>query len=826
MTSAVSKKEKIALLLQKKESELHEAVEELVRRMFPDATVEITHGNSEYGKDIVSIHKEEFGCKCRAYVVKKGDKNSGKITGRTRGPIDEIISQVRQALEHPYRRPNGEEIKVNEVVVLIFGYPSKNARERLSKEIEFPNVFINDLGQIIELFDKYYPEYLQFPFWKGVIEEYMKELVNSKEVFLSDTLKSEELFIEPYALVKDITEIDRSVYTLDIPEIIEKRKDFSQLKTLVLTDRRNVLLVGEAGVGKTLSMKKLVLDVLRESYFRFRKSGEGRIKVPLFIRAIDLVDDSIERKFSDILSLDNCDIPFIVVDGIDEVKEMERQRILDEVLAFSENFGAKLIITSRTSAIRSLIGQIPDPGKFLKVELLPFDLNQAIKLAKKLISDGELLSRIEEGIEKLLESSTSITPLQILLLARIAKTQREIPLTISTIMEEYFRVIFEEIPSQKEIENILSSQVRLPLIEELAFKIFFLKDRLEVPLREFKEFVSGFIESKLPTIRNSVTPERVLQELERYEVINLNEKGKVSFKHRSFLDFFIAKYIQRITSEEPELFLNHFRRFRVSSVKEFLIQFYFDVVWHEVVLFHAGLKRTISTDVIDGIFSFRKKDGISTSYQPVSTDFEISAQKALVGRLLQAAFLSDKSLKVESVRRILDKFVVVREDLIQLMRDKNLDVPTLFIDFLILILVETSLSSFVLEDSIREIQEEFFDQLSENSDFAIIYKFILVVYALLKVCKRRKEAELYKSLMKDVMKFLEDMKKSKNLTVEDKYKLLLLLRFILEGNVVDEKEVKIVKKEIRSIMKKLGGRYSEVVQSLLDKIRNYVMKQS
>lgn len=825
MASVANKKEKIAILLQKKEPELHEAVEELVRRMFPEAIVEVTHGNSEYGKDIVSIHKEEFGCKCRAYVIKKGNKDSGKITGKTGGPIDEIISQVRQALEHPYRRANGEDIKVNEVIVMIFGYPSNNARKRLNKEIRFPNVFILDLDRIVELFDEHYPEYLQFPFWEGVIEEYMKELMHSKDVVLSDTLKSEELFVEPYVLVKDITEIERSIYTLDIPEIIEKRQDFSQLKKLVLTDKRNVILVGEAGVGKTLSMKKLVLDVLTESYSRFRESGKEKIQVPLFLRAMDLIDDSIEKKFSNILNLKNCDIPFIVIDGIDEVKEIDRQKILNKVLEFSKNLDTKLIITSRTSAIRSLIEYLPDPGSFLKVELLPFDLNQAIKLARKLISDGELLSRIEEGIEKLLESSTSITPLQILLLARIAKTQREIPLTISTIMEEYFRVIFEEIPSQKEIENILSSQVRLPLIEELAFRIFFLKDRLEVSLNEFRNFVSDFIESKLPTIKDSVTPEKILQELERYEVVNLNEKEKISFKHRSFLDFFIAKYIQRITSEEPELFLNHFKKFGVSSVKDFLIQFYFDAVWHEVVLFHAGLKRTISADVVNGIFSFERKDDTPSSYQPAFTNFEISAQKALVGRLLQAAFLSDRHLKVKSVRRILDEFVVVRKDLVQLMENKKLDIPTLFIDFLILILVETSLSSFVLEDSIKEIHEELFDLLSGNSDFATIYKFILVAYVLLKICKRKKEAELYRSLMKDIAEFVADMGKNRNLTVEDKYKLLLLLKFILEGNIIDEQEAKFVRKEIRSIMRKLGGRYPEVIRPLIKKITDYASKQ-
>ena len=99
------------------ETELYKPLRELLQAMRPNYTVEITHGPNEFGKDLVMVRIDDLTKDVIAIVVK-----CGKITGNTRGKVDEIRSQVEQALLHPVEMKSVyEELPVSKVLVMVAG---------------------------------------------------------------------------------------------------------------------------------------------------------------------------------------------------------------------------------------------------------------------------------------------------------------------------------------------------------------------------------------------------------------------------------------------------------------------------------------------------------------------------------------------------------------------------------------------------------------------------------------------------------------------------------------------------------------------------------
>ena len=126
-----------AYLLGIPEVELHAHLCRLLENMDSGARCEVTHGRDEYGRDIVLRRSSPFGYEYIAIVVKRGDAK-GKISGRTAGPVDAIISQVNQSVAHLCLLKEIEVSSVNLRGVWVmfghFGRLTNNAVRRIDVE--------------------------------------------------------------------------------------------------------------------------------------------------------------------------------------------------------------------------------------------------------------------------------------------------------------------------------------------------------------------------------------------------------------------------------------------------------------------------------------------------------------------------------------------------------------------------------------------------------------------------------------------------------------------------------------------------------------------
>ena len=106
--------------------------------------VKITHGNKEYGKDLVFSKYDETFEEDKWYAVIVKNKPARQNDFMTGG---EIANQILQAINKPYRTPKGDEKTVSGLFIVINGNVTENSTDMIVEfvpKIILPNIKIYD----------------------------------------------------------------------------------------------------------------------------------------------------------------------------------------------------------------------------------------------------------------------------------------------------------------------------------------------------------------------------------------------------------------------------------------------------------------------------------------------------------------------------------------------------------------------------------------------------------------------------------------------------------------------------------------------------------
>jgi Cdc6-like AAA superfamily ATPase len=623
---ALSKEAKRKILMSFKEVDLYPHLKSLLTEMDPKSLVEITHGPEEYGKDLVMVREDRFGQTVIAVVVKTGD-----IRAKTLGKIDEVKSQVNQAIAHPaILKAIKSPLTVSTVWVILAGELSNQARKRLEQEVDARDLKIYDLNWVIEHFTKYYPQV----FFEGQVIDVLQEKIQdleTKHLFCKRGKTLSQCFVHPLVAVIDVpVKFDEKQFVLVVKE---RKMPFSRLNSLLKTHRR-IILAGDPGTGKSVALAKLAIDMLRKASDRvIRGGGKREVEIPILMPAIELLDfDNCENLLREYIPhaeiRDRFQIVTMLVDGLDEAPPDRREEVLKKAGDFSMQLNCSLVITARKI---DLIKSAP-PG-FNKYELLPFEFGQALALFNKLVSDSQVLDALKDGLDKI-KFQISLTPLSLLLLVELAEDYREIPASITELYERFCDLILGRYDKDKGIEVLFEYLIKKRFLAVFAFKEFFGKERLEIPRGDFDEFLSSYADLygwDKEALRGFIS------EIERASVLDF--KDTVAFRHRSFLDYFVAQYIQDNREDFEDL-------------EDRIAQIYFDDVWSDVAFFYLGLRRDIRCSLLEKIFA-NEEDDLSTYID-----------KLLAGRLLQAAWHSTQETRLFGIERAIEYAPLTRKRLV------------------------------------------------------------------------------------------------------------------------------------------------------------------
>ena len=667
------------------EVELHPHLCRLLENMESETRCEITHGRDEYGRDIVFRRASAFGHEYIAIVVKRGDAK-GKVSGRTAGPVDEIISQVNQSVAH---RCNLKEIEVSSVQiggawVMFFGKLTGGAVTRILAEASALKFKPFPIRWLADSFANFYPEV----FFAGAASTYLQNKVIELETQHDLSRRPENLsewYVNPSVAV---TQIEASTFTERLKKALKlKRLSYLQFRNRLTRPRRFVL-SGAPGFGKTTLLRKLALDVYREaltkSASRDANKAAGELRIPILVSATVLA------KYQDIASFLEDYLPpedvrkqfsvaCLLIDAVDEVSQDKQVATMTIAEAVAKRLNCAMVISARpVHVVRDLADK--SSMKLPVVQLLPFEYGQAMQLVDRIVRDPAIVDILKEGI-KSVQSHMALSPLSVSLLLDIAEAEREVPGTIGEIFDQYMDIALGRYDIERGIEVVFQFFVKKQLLSELAWFEFFKKDRLAIKEEEFDSFVANYFEERR---LSQDTIARMKSDIDRSGVIRFSDG--VYFAHRAFLDFFVALYVSGHSDE-------------FTDITKWLANTYFSDKWSETTFYYFAQKREMLPEFLNEASLFEKDD----------VDYHLRI--FMIGKLLQAGWLSRSDTKVKGI----ELGVASAPKLFEMIsKEANSDAPEAMPYLVMAGLAELSYSSRTLHQEVSEVIERLTESDSVN----------------------------------------------------------------------------------------------------------------
>ncbi len=763
MARTLYKKIRGEILMSFQEKDLHKHLKALLDKMDPNAIVEITHGQQEYGKDLVMVREDQFGRVTIGLIVQMGH-----IRGDTLGKVDKIISQVRQTFDHRVRlKAIAEELSISEAWVILAGVLSVNAHERLERELKGRSIRILDLNWLIENFTRDYPQV----FFEGKLIDVLQEKIQKfekKHLFSKRGKNLSECFVEPLVATIDMpTQLNEEELASTLKAIVKKRKmPFSRLNSL-LRPGKKIMLGGDPGTGKSVALAKLAIDNWRKaSELVVRGISENQqLEVPILVSTKEILESSDSEAlkkeyFPNPELLDRLKVSVLAVDALDEALPNQRKNILEKAEEFSKQLRCALIITTRKIDIVKTLS-----SRFERYELLSFEFEQALNLFQRLLTDKKMLDTLKDGLKRV-ENQIPMVPLSLLLLVELVESHKEIPASVTELYERFSDLMLGRWDKDKGIKVLFEYFIKQRFLAELAFTEFLKKKRLEITKKELE----GFLDQYSSRYGWGEEARRgFVNEIGRSGI--LNTKRTVTFQHRSFLDYFAASYIHA----KPEQFEN---------LNDFIVRIYFDDAWGDVAFFHTGLKREIDNPVLEKIFAFKGKH------------LATLIDKLVAGRLLQAGWHSPVATKHFGIEKAIAFAPAIREALLRAAEKSKVPTPKIYVDFVVLVLSDFSFSSGFLA---KEAKDVFDGLLSKRPECSPHMQMLSLLWAIQRLL-RPQEIPIM------INQVLESLSKTSDL--EEQARTFLLLR-------VMEQRDKATTKMIERKLRKLGKKYPQVFKALL-----------
>ena len=646
-----------------KETDLHKQLKALFSKMDTNLEVVLTHGPNELGKDLVLVNRDPISISARAIVVK-----CGNITGKANGPIDEIKSQVQMCLDHPYSASGIEDIQISQVIVVTSGSISEGAKTRLSKEFSCISCFY-DISKLVELFTKYYPRV----FFGGYEYDYCSTHISTLDnghLFSEKGKTLSQCFVEPKIRRPDIA----------LQQTIQKRKkkalvSFADLVSIASGHER-IMLTGEEKKKKTAVLKMIAITILRNRREKIR-SGERIESVPVFCEARLLTqcedaESLIAAVSEEIYLVPSFEINCLLIDGIDEIEPNFRVQLSSILLEVSDKCNITVITTARNS------DHFEDTAEWSIFEIDPFQTTEALSLCTKAIDDEKIINSLRTGIKQI-NRGFNLTPLSIFLLVGIIEERQEVPASITELYEQYIDNVLGKGDKDKGIKVLFEYELKKRFLGALAFEQFLQSDTDCISIQNFDKFGKQyFIAFDWPLDHWEI----LLEELKRSCLLSIDDRANtISFKHRSFLEFFSAYYLHTDPEAEQYSF-------------EKATELYFNELWTDVAFYFYGLKKSVTKSSLEKIFDYKNENVFGLIC------------KMRAGRLIQAGWHSRAEAKVFGLTKASHYAAPVRQSILAWRDEAAPSLPDFAADVVLFSISTDSFGSVFLQQHIKQLLDE------------------------------------------------------------------------------------------------------------------------
>ncbi|RYA22859.1 hypothetical protein CRU96_10850 [Malaciobacter halophilus] len=707
MSVLLSTQQKKQILRDYKETDMHKELKILFDNIFVDkAHIHITHGANEFGRDLII---SEIGAlkHNNTSIVVKMDKLSGSATDKA---VQEIRMQVDQCFNYDFPVKDSKELlKTDYVYIIIFGEISANANKNLDITLnQYKGRYeIFGISKMLELFDEYYSGIFYgasgFESLNKKYDELEEQLFKKnkllKNCYIEPNLKSYNKSKQELIALLGSSDNKKSAETF-ANSVFGKKETLQSLMERLNSHRLNILVDGNAGSGKTVFAIKLVQAMIKHTINSLnldKKRHHENIKAPVIIKATDLKNGNI-KNLNEIVnsfymeSSISIEPSLLIIDGLDEVSTIDRNNILEKIKVFASDKLCSLMFTSRkNTTVKELL------SNFNSYELLEFESSQVINFIRKMLKgDDELIKSLLKGIEQL-RNQIPMYPMSLALLIEIAQSHKEVPASISELYSRYMEMVINTNSYDTNITTMFEPYIKYEFLEILSYELFYKFGTSTVKRENFDKFVEEYKN----THAHIYSVEDFVHELCRISILVISDT-KVEFLHKSFLDYFVARYyISQADSMSQE---EH----------QSIYKLYYSALWEDVTFFYFGIKRKINKIQIDRIIEnspILRRDTLEKNDQLQLID---SLSKFQLGKLMQYAWHTSDKDKQYAISISANESLELKEKMIQFHRDSlDMELPSIVSDASMLHFIELTHTSIFIEKPIEKILDETIEYLKK-----------------------------------------------------------------------------------------------------------------
>ncbi|MEH2294943.1 NACHT domain-containing NTPase [Nostoc sp.] len=396
-------------------------------------------------------------------------------------------------------------------------------------------------------------------------------------------------------ILEKITELQR----LGINELLQQctSEDFDRFGLGRITQQRvpglkavekysKLIILGKPGAGKTTFLKYLAIQCI---------GGEFQAeRVPIFVtlknfaeaanepRLLEYITEESINPISSIRDVITYGKALVLLDGLDEVREEDSNRVLKEIREFSDRFPKNQFVMTCRIAAREYIFE-----KFTEVEVADFDDDQIFNFTNNWFKDKAVkpeifIKRLEENnrIKQLAAS-----PLLLTLLCLAFEESGDFPANRSELYKEGLDALLKKWDAKRGIQRDqiykkLSVQRKEDLLSKMALTSFEGSDyffKQKVAEQYITEYIRNLPDANTDAEALQVDSGQVLRSIEHHHgLVVARAKGIYSFSHLTFHEYFTAREFVVVRQSSEEALQN-----LVSHITE--------KRWREVFLLAVGM---------------------------------------------------------------------------------------------------------------------------------------------------------------------------------------------------------------------------------------------
>jgi len=325
---------------------------------------------------------------------------------------------------------------------------------------------------------------------------------------------------------------------------------------------RKLMILGKPGAGKTTFLKYLAIQCSNGCF----QAGQ----VPIFITLKDFAEEIdspslihyINQQFHEFEVKDSQAVEkilrrgrsLILLDGLDEVRENDHDRVLREIRSFLNRFSdCQFVMTCRIAAHEYTF------ENFTEVEVADFDWQQIVEFSNKWFQTKEDLVKAERFIQSLGEhepiQELATNPLLLTLLCLVFEDSADFPANRAELYKEGLDVLLKKWDAKRNIERKqiykkLSIKRKQDLLREIAFssfsrnEYFFKQNLLE---QQISDYIRNLPDVSTDPDALQLDSEAVLKSIEaQHGLLVERARGIYSFSHLTFQEYFSAQKLYLI----------------------------------------------------------------------------------------------------------------------------------------------------------------------------------------------------------------------------------------------------------------------------------------